>query len=187
MSNKLAFYKAFNETHVPDIIRPEGSTVGRDEVYEIKTPSPLTKTYAAFGHRFAMADNEERALAAIFGRPASGRHGDCAFDPLTGGGHVSFMAGQYRDAAAKRISVVPVVVEALGAIGTHGLKLLTRLAKMAEEGRDGTLYHPSCPCFFPHHARRVSRAVVFADARAIHSGISRVKFRMSMGSAAAPM
>ena len=67
------------------------------------------------------------------------------------------------------------------------LKLLTRLAKMAEEGRDGTLYHPSCPCFFPHHARRVSRAVVFADARAIHSGISRVKFRMSMGSAAAPM
>ena len=122
-------------------------------------------------------------LAVIFGRKERGVVGDAPHDPLTGVGHLSAVPGQYRDAVSKRVSVVPVIVEAFGAIGAHGMKLLARLARMADEGRDGTPYHRTCRHFFPHHARRVSRAVVLADARMIHGGISRIKFRMSAGSA----
>ena len=70
-------------------------------------------------------------------------------------------------------------MEALGGVGRHGVALLKRLARdaVSPQGRDGTTYHRSCRSFFPHHARRIVRGAVIADATSIHTGIRCAKMR----------
>ena len=79
----------------------------------------------------------------------------------------------------KGLAVLPFIMEARGGIGRHGVAILKRLSRCASDGRDGTLYHRSCRSFFPHHARRIVRAAVIEDARAIHDGIRRLKMRLA--------
>ena len=177
--HKLSFYKSFNATHVPDLIRPGGSDSGKDEVYEFKVPSPLTKTATSHGATFAFGNTEHRMLKNILGTRASGSTSDPRFDPLTGRGHVKYSPGDYRDAMNKGHVVFPFILEALGGVGRHGVALLKRLARDADspQGRDGTAYHRSCRSFFPHHARRIVRGAVIEDATSIHAGIRSAKMR----------
>ena len=183
--NKLGFYKSFNATHVPDLIRPGGSDSGKDECYEFKVPSSLTKTATSHGHMFAFGNTEARTLKRILGTKASGLPCDPPFDPLTGRGHIKYTPGDYRDALSKRNAVIAFIMEPLGGIGRHGIALLKRIARIAASptGRDGTTYHHTCRDFLPHHARRIVRSAVLEDARAMHEGIRRAKSRGAFCSA----
>ena len=107
--HKLSFYKSFNATHVPDLIRPGGSDSGKDEVYEFKVPSPLTKTATSHGATFAFGNTEHRMLKNILGTRASGSTSDPPFvrpalrpsTRVTGRSHVKHTPGDYRVAMIK--------------------------------------------------------------------------------------
>ena len=61
----------------------------------------------------------------------------------------------------------------------------TQDSSFSPQGRDGTAYHRSCRSFFPHHARRIVRGAVIADATSIHAGICCAKMRAASRRAAA--
>ena len=47
------------------------------------------------------------------------------------------------------------------------------------------MIHRTCRAFFPHHARRIVRGAVLADARSIHAGIRGAKMRAAFRRATA--
>ena len=61
--HRRTLYQSYNSTHVPDVIRPGGSPSGKDECYEFKVPSSLTKTSTTYGHLFAFGNTEYRKQA----------------------------------------------------------------------------------------------------------------------------
>ena len=75
---KTTKYKTYNEGHVPDIIRPNGSDSGRHELFEVKVPSSLTKTAMSNGHYFAFGNTEEALVKRVLGL----RHAADGHDPL---------------------------------------------------------------------------------------------------------
>ena len=84
---KTTKYKTYNEDHVADSIRPNGSDAGRHELFEAKVPSSLTKTAMSNGHYFAFGNTEDRMLMVALGKKGRGRRDDGAFNQLTGRGY----------------------------------------------------------------------------------------------------
>ena len=87
---KTTKYKTYNEDHVADIIRPNGSDSGRHELFEAKVPSSLTKTAMSNGHYFAFGNTEDRmcSRSPSARKAAAAEKTDGAFNPLTGRGYV---------------------------------------------------------------------------------------------------
>ena len=174
---KTTKYKMYNDGHVPDIIRPNGSDSGRHEIFEVKVPSALTKTLMSKGHLYAFGNTEDRMLALALGKRRRGRPSDGAFDPATGRGYVKGHDGHYADALRKEHSVLVLVVESTGGIAPCAMSLLHRLERDAQVpgARDGTAYHRHGPrTFVTHYGQRIAAAAVREDACATAAGIRAV-------------
>ena len=64
------------------------------------------------GHLYAFGNTEDDYRTTVLGRPA--RAGDRPFDHDTGTGRVKAHKGQYANALAKNIKVLPAIVESFG-------------------------------------------------------------------------
>ena len=179
-------YKTYNEGHVPDIIRPNGSDSGRHEIFEVKVPSSLTKTAMSNGHFFAFGNTEDRMLAVALGTKGRGRRDDGAFNPLTGRGYVKEQRGHYADALRKGNCVWVLIVESMGGIAPGAMSLLHRLERDTKVpgARDGTDYHRRGPrTFVTHYGQHIAAAAVRADACATAARIRAVLSHTARASA----
>ena len=90
--------------------------------------------------------------------------------------------GQYKDALAKRLKIVLVLIEAFGGISPAARKQMHVLAGRAK-GRgsvDRTRYGRNRFCtrsFYKHHEQQISKAAVLYDAQAIKKAITNHKVR----------
>ena len=123
-----------NTGYAVDIAELEGDdATGGDALYEVKVPSPLTKSQvkgcggrdgsgqpASVGHLFAFGNTEERYRLKILGCRRRGRKRDGPLNHHTGKGYVAEVRGDYYDALfVKRSRVIPFIVEAMGGITPH--------------------------------------------------------------------
>ena len=89
----------------------------------------------------AFGCTEEHLLATIFGVKQRGQPGQHAFVHSTGEGYVKAKQGHYHDAlTVKQNTVVALIAEPFGGVTAFTHRVLTRLAKVAADGRDGTVY-----------------------------------------------
>ena len=85
--NKLGFYKSFNATHVPDLIRPGASAWGTDWIGESKVASPLTKAGPGVGCQdvgHTHATRRRASAAPCWAAASAARLARCTATPLAG-------------------------------------------------------------------------------------------------------
>ena len=180
-----------NTGYAVDIAELEGDdATGGDALYEVKVPSPLTKSQvkgcggrdgsgqpASVGHLFAFGNTEERYRLKILGCRRRGRKRDGPLNHHTGKGYVAEVRGDYYDALfVKRSRVIPFIVEATGGITPHALAHVTYLARRArgKTARDSTRYgtsRTSTRNFYVHHTQRIGLAAKQYDAKAIRKSL----------------
>ena len=185
-----------NSTHIVDLAELGGcEETGADVLYEIKVLSPVRAKrsagrgtrlhggcWASVGHLYGFGNTEEEYREIILGRSARGRSCDGPLVHSTGKGWIQAKDGDYVDGLAKRRMVVPMIVEATGAVAPRSLPCLRRLSRRAKgkNAVDRTKYGSlriSARSHFTHHLQRISLAAVLNDARAIGKQITVLKVK----------
>ena len=181
---------AFDDIILPNFTPDFTSVHGQGHNPIVKTTNLGNGTTAGGGSPCTSAGNvvafgctEEHLLATIFGVKQRGqpnlagwpaRHH--AFVHDTGEGYVKAKQGHYHDAlSVKQNTVIALVAEPFGGVTAFTHRVLTRLAKEATDGRNGTVYlsmaHFSTDSYYQHHAGAISMVVVKSAAEALEKGI----------------
>ena len=149
-------------------------------MYGNGTPAGGGSPCTSAGNVVAFGCTEESLLNTIFGVKQRGHPGQHAFAHHRGEGYVKAKQGHYHDAlSVKQNTVIALIAEPFGGITAFTHRVLTRLAKEAADGRDGTVYGAfSTDSFYQHHAGAISMAIVKSAAEAMESGIRALEHQM---------
>ena len=185
-----ALTKTYNDGHVSDIVEPGAGASGKDRVKEVKCFTPTRTTRSAGrgtrkgggnplsnGHTHAFGNTLEKLVWENAGVRERGRASDGKFCHKAGKGWVEPHRGFYDDAIrVKRNDFVLCLYESFGGgFSPPAVKALHRHAKQAKV-HDRTVYtsrvHKN---FIPHHAQRISLAVVKGEGESVKAAADRLK------------
>ena len=177
-----------------DIIEKNAAHNGNHVLYESKVYTSLRTTVnkgngtasgggspsTADGDTVAFGCTEESLLHAIFGCKARGSPQDGAFVHATGAGWVRAHAGHYDDAIrVKQNTVLALIGDVFSGITAFSHRVLTKLAKRARDGRDGTTYGEySTGDYYVYHAGAISMAVIRTDGERLEKGMRKIEAKL---------
>ena len=161
-------YAMYNDGCVVDLAEERMGKGGGDLCVELKVYSSLVDSNASAEHEtsfhgdtHAFGNSEERLIRKVLG--VKERRGDAAWDAKTGSGAVAAHAGDYDDAIRNKGNTVLLRLHNL--FGGFTAAADKDLRALSNRPIDRTEYESPGASFVPHWARRISAAIVTADAR----------------------